>query len=259
MKHRGSASYQRFNMLDGLTALRAERYQNSFAPHSHETYQITLNESGLFKNQIHDQCLCAWPDSLIITHPDEVHTTICDQPAGHSFFTLYISPDLISKRNNGLTPRFSHVLHNNRASTLLNLIKNQSQTFSAIDAQLVMRLLDELLSEQLLHQDHATDHSWLTDHLQETIDQPFSLEETARQTGISPFKLIRLCKAVTGMTPLQFVMNQRILNGQQLLRQGLPITDVALLCGFYDTAHFHRHFKKLTGLTPASFRTAWLS
>jgi AraC-like DNA-binding protein len=259
MKPAGSASYQRFNSLDGLTALRAERYQCSFAPHSHDTYQITLNESGLFTNHIQDQCLSAWPDSLIITHPEEVHTTICDQPGGHSFYTLYVSPDLFSHRNQGMAPRFGHVLHNHRAATLLRQFMNHHQSGTALNHQLLMRLLDELLSEQRQGQDPAADHSWLTDHLQETIDQPFKLDEIARQTGINRFKLIRLCKAETGMTPLQFVMNQRILNSQQLLRQGVPITEVAMLSGFYDAAHFHRHFKKLTGLTPANFRSAWLS
>ncbi|MFC3194952.1 helix-turn-helix domain-containing protein [Marinicella sediminis] len=259
MKHNGSATYQRFPMLDGLTALQAEQYQNSFAPHSHETFQITLNESGLFKNQINGHCLCAWPDALIITHPDEIHTTICDQPMGHSFFTLYVSPDLFSHRNNGIAPRFAHVLHNTGASSLLQEIKHHSQTGRSISAHQIIKLLDQLLTEQLHEPVRVADHSWLTDHLQETIDQPFKLAETARQTGISSFKLIRLCKAETGMTPLQFVINQRILSSQQLLRQGVPITDVALQCGFYDAAHFHRHFKKLTGLTPASFRKPWLS
>ena len=258
MKRTASASYQRFNTFDGLTALRVKRYQNSFAPHSHDTYQITLNESGLFTNKIHDKSLSAWPDSLIITHPGEVHTTICDQPGGHSFYTLYVSPDLFSHRNQGMAPRFDHVLHNHRATTLLRQFMNHQQSGTAINHRLVMRLIDELLNEQLHSTEPTADHSWLTDHLQETIDQPFKLDDIARQTGINTFKLIRLCKAETGMTPLQFVMNQRILNSQQLLRQGLPIAHVALMSGFYDAAHFHRHFKKLTGLTPASFRSAWL-
>ena len=259
MKTAGTTTYHRFNKLDGLTAMRAEHVRNTFAPHSHDTYQLTLNEVGLFKNQIQDQCVCGWPDTLIITHPDEVHTTICDQPTGHSFFTLYVSPDLFRQRNQGYAPRFSHVLHNNRATSLLRQLNNQQQSRHAINPRLVLRLLDELLTDQLQDSDPAADHSWITDHLKEAIDQPFNLQETARQTGISPFKLIRLCKAETGMTPLQFVINQRILNSQHLLRQGVPVTEAALHCGFYDAAHFHRHFKKLTGLTPASFRSAWLS
>ena len=259
MKPAGSVTYQRFDVLDGLAALQAEGYQNTFAPHSHETYQITLVETGLFTNQISGRSVCGWPDSLVITHPGEVHSTVCDQPAGISFFTLYVSPDLFKHRNQGMAPRFDPVIHNHSVATSLRQIKHHGSANTDTLVRQVSHLLDQLLTEQLHDEVQHTDHAWLTDQLFDRIEQPFNLKHTAKLTGISEYKLIRLCKAETGMTPVQFVINQRILNSQQLLRQGTPIAEVAQDCGFYDAAHFHRHFKKLTGLTPASFQRPWLS
>ena len=38
-----------------------------------------------------------------------------------------------------------------------------------------------------------------------------------------------------------------------LLREGLPITQVAVEAGFYDQAHLTRHFKRIVGLPPARY------
>jgi len=34
------------------------------------------------------------------------------------------------------------------------------------------------------------------------------------------------------------------------------LTDIAVDCGFYDSSHFYRVFKKFTGYTPKKYRAA---
>jgi AraC-like DNA-binding protein len=44
---------------------------------------------------------------------------------------------------------------------------------------------------------------------------------------------------------------------QRLLRSALPIAEVAAEVGFSDQSHLTRHFKRLLGFTPGSYRRAW--
>lgn len=61
-----------------------------------------------------------------------------------------------------------------------------------------------------------------------------------------------------GQTPYQFLLGQRLLHAQYLLRERstLPITAVALACGFRSGAHFSSTFRRATGLSPAGFRNS---
>jgi AraC family transcriptional regulator len=57
-----------------------------------------------------------------------------------------------------------------------------------------------------------------------------------------------------GIAPYQYVLQQRVERAKQLLRRGeLAIADIALKVGFADQTHFTKHFRKITGVTPAKF------
>jgi AraC-like DNA-binding protein len=60
-----------------------------------------------------------------------------------------------------------------------------------------------------------------------------------------------------GHSPHAFVVRRRVeLAGQHMLQTGAPLSDIALRCGFVDQAHLCKHFRKLTGETPAAWRRA---
>ena len=49
-------------------------------------------------------------------------------------------------------------------------------------------------------------------------------------------------------------MNCRIDLARTLLQKGTDIGEVALVCGFFDQSHFHRHFKAMTTVTPREYQ-----
>lgn len=80
------------------------------------------------------------------------------------------------------------------------------------------------------------------------------LDELACLAGMSRYQLIRAFRAVTGMTPHAWLLNQRVNLGRQRIRAGESIADVAYDLGFADQAHFQRIFKAHAGVTPGIFR-----
>ncbi|MNR40249.1 HTH-type transcriptional regulator ChbR [compost metagenome] len=52
------------------------------------------------------------------------------------------------------------------------------------------------------------------------------------------------------------IQKVRLEHAHRLLHSDMPITDVALLCGYTDHSAFTRQFKALTGFTPRQYRQA---
>ena len=80
-----------------------------------------------------------------------------------------------------------------------------------------------------------------------------TLDDLARAAYLSPFHLARVFQRATGLPPHAYLLQTRILRAKALLAHGRAITDAAYELGFVDQSHFHRHFKRIVGLTPGEF------
>ncbi len=80
------------------------------------------------------------------------------------------------------------------------------------------------------------------------------LEQLARLAGMSRYQLIRSFRAITGLTPHAWQLNERINQARKRVLAGEEIAALAHALGFADQAHFQRVFKAHTGVTPGCFR-----
>lgn len=61
-----------------------------------------------------------------------------------------------------------------------------------------------------------------------------------------------------GLTPLQWITAQRLLEARRLLEAtDLPIDDVANHCGLGTAANLRLHLARDAGTTPTAYRTAY--
>ncbi len=85
--------------------------------------------------------------------------------------------------------------------------------------------------------------------------QAISLTDVAREAGLSPFRLAHLVKSHTGKSILQIIIITRIQHARQLLEDTDKTSiEIAYETGFNDQSYFIKHFKRLTGITPARYR-----
>jgi AraC family transcriptional regulator, transcriptional activator FtrA len=93
--------------------------------------------------------------------------------------------------------------------------------------------------------------SWMQEHL----DQPLSVDELAGRAAMSPRTFARRFRAMTGTTPHQWLLRQRILLAQRLLETTeYPIDLVALECGFGSATNLRQHFQRSLHTTPQAYR-----
>ncbi|MFC7531874.1 helix-turn-helix domain-containing protein [Actinoplanes sp. GCM10030250] len=92
---------------------------------------------------------------------------------------------------------------------------------------------------------------WVLDRL----DQPLTVREMARQAGMSSRNLARHFTAVTGTTPLRWLLTQRVRRAQELLETSdLSVEQVAARTGMGTATTLRRHFSSRVGVPPESYR-----
>lgn len=83
------------------------------------------------------------------------------------------------------------------------------------------------------------------------IDAPLPISAVARQAGVSPRQLERLFRGRLGQTPVAFALSLRLERARNLLRQtSLPVTSIAMACGFNSAAHFAVAYRQRFGRSP---------
>ncbi|MBE9158561.1 helix-turn-helix transcriptional regulator [Nodosilinea sp. LEGE 06152] len=93
------------------------------------------------------------------------------------------------------------------------------------------------------------------EYIQAHLSQELSLDAMAAQVGLSRSHFAHQFKQAMGVAPHQYVSQQRVEKAQRLLRsRQIPITDIALECGFANQSHLTKVFKKHTGTTPKAYR-----
>ena len=82
-----------------------------------------------------------------------------------------------------------------------------------------------------------------------------SVDEIAKNSGMSPRTLTRRFKAATGHLPGQYLQMIRVAAARQLFEDGeRSVQQAGVMVGYDDTAFFRRIFKRYSGLTPAAYR-----
>ena len=92
------------------------------------------------------------------------------------------------------------------------------------------------------------------DYLGDQAERNVGLDELAAAAGIGKFRLIRLIREHTGLTPHALQIAHRVRRARRLLEAGETIAATAAATGFADQSHLHRHFQRSLGLTPAEYR-----
>lgn len=90
-------------------------------------------------------------------------------------------------------------------------------------------------------------------YLSADLDLKLSLDNIAREVGLSRFHFIRLFKRHIGLSPHQFRIRHRIDAAKLLIQKGIPLSEIALETGFSDQSHFTNAFRQNTGLTPSQY------
>jgi len=209
----------------------------------------------------------AYPGQLVLINPGEVHTgsTAGDKPL--RYFSFY--PDRKALQQVAETLDIPIPADLNFPKSLQNL-SSLTQKLQRL-AVSFMNEADPLnqqeiffdCMQELLQQDPAKAGNipgkkdqrvtMLVDFIHAHFREEISLEQMAKLVNLNPFHLTRLFKKTTGLSPYDYLLITRTGYAKQLLRKGYKVQEAAQQAGFYDTSHFNRSLRRMTGTSPRSF------
>lgn len=85
--------------------------------------------------------------------------------------------------------------------------------------------------------------------------KPRGVADYARDLGVTPTHLSRVCRATSGRSALALLIDRRLYEARRLLRDtDLPVQKIAKTTGFGSPAYFSRAFRSEIGASPSEFR-----
>ena len=219
--------------------------------------------TGLYRQG--DMLLTPAKTSLFTRWEDEEN---CLQIQLNSQFIKAIAEQTLDRNLNRLEllPKFQ--MHDSQLEAIAMMLLNEFQQEN-LNNGLYLDSLTNVLAVNLLRNHTASKPqipfyegglpprqlSQILDYIDTYLAQNIKLADLAGLLDISPFYFSRLFKQSLGITPHQYLSQQRIERAKQLLKQtDLLITDIALECGFNSHSHLSKKFRQVTGVTPKVYR-----
>lgn len=128
-----------------------------------------------------------------------------------------------------------------------------------ISALLYELIVDIVQNTEDLHESPTFGHrqrilksaDWIRAHSHE----PLTLEQIAEVSGYSAYYFSRMFHQLIGRTPIQFVLESRIVKSKQLLTStNWSVQHISEQVGFAQSSYFIRRFRSAEGITPEQFR-----
>jgi AraC family transcriptional regulator len=135
------------------------------------------------------------------------------------------------------------------------------QTSGTHEDLTVESLLAEILSFAARRSQHESRHApgWLSRILEKLRIEHcrrLTLDELAREAGVHPVHLSRIFRRCVGEGIGDHVHRLRVRTAcERMLDPYASLAEVSLATGFADQSHFTRSFRRITGMTPAAFRS----
>lgn len=247
----------------GVELYRAHIVRHAFDPHTHDGFGLGAIETGVERFRYRGAEHLAAADSLVMMHPDELHTGRAETEGGWHYRMAYIAPAVVAEVTGEAGWWFSDVvradpLRAQRITMLLDALW-QAREPLAFDS-----LLHSLLG---LFRPHAriprkgddgrpARFAPVLDYLHAHLSRRLTLDELAAVAGLSPFHFLRQFQAQHHATPQQLLMALRLAEAKRLLSRGEPPAQVAAAVGLTDQAHLTRAFARRYGITPARYQRA---
>jgi AraC-like DNA-binding protein len=250
--------------IPDLECFRVVNFVHEYPRHSHATWAIGVVDDGTGGIWYRGANERGGPGELITINPGEVHTGYPLQRGGISYSMLYIGEKLMKEILPGITelPTFSGIavqdstlaLKLRRLCRLLEFARPSLRTETQLLAQL--RRLFVRHARAWVRQPSGNEPGQaraIKEYLRANVHRNVRLNELAALTGLSKAYVIRSFRRVVGMPPYEWLLQLRIEEARKRLQKGSSISDLAMELGFADQSHFHRRFKSVTGMTPATY------
>lgn len=250
-------------MLDKISFENIKTLDKSFSKHFHDTYTLGITYDGFFKSHNLTKEFYFYKESIRINNPGDIHS---GQSSSWTHANFYPTVELLSSIYYEIyeeykTPYFiNHIIED--PTLFLKLHDFFFAYFNNLDTLEIETKLHNALSYLIINYtsynkklntifDDKKIVKLTYEYIKDSLDTKFTLDELALNSNLSKYHFLRVFKKEFGLTPHNFIINQRVNKAFELIKNGTKISQACLDVGFNDQSHFTRNFKRLYGYTPS--------
>ena len=267
--------------IDWLSSVSVNDYPSARALdwHEHEEMEVIFPVRGNFHYEFRDaQTVDVDANSFVCIPPHACHRLRDAIDAPGNRFSLHLKRKVRGMKSGALTATEYKRIYDRllarqcirtslspiqkmATTSLWKLISHPNASLADMDIPKVRLLVCQLLCECESPTERTPVKSsfeimkearnWLMKNAADSVN----LDDLVSFIGYSRVRLFALFKEHVGQTPGEYLRGMRIEKAKELLAESSQtISEIAKACGLGDPAHFCRLFKKMTGLTPMSWR-----
>lgn len=247
--------------LSGVVeVLHAHFPSHAYPSHTHDAWTVLIVDEGAVRYDLDHREHGLAQAQVSLLPPNVPHDGRSVRPEGFRKRVLYLEPDRLGDNVIGAAvdqPEYVDPVLRHRIHQLHGVLRDGKED---LEAQSRLTLIEDRLRQHLRRNVTAPDDhhdpgvaKLLRDVLDESVPQGITLDDAAKLVHAHPTHLVRAFSREYGMPPHRYLTGRRVDLARRYLLDGYPPAEVATLAGFYDQSHLNRHFRKMLGVTPASF------
>lgn len=169
------------------------------------------------------------------------HQLIGEWDFNPNLFHLYNTPELTDLLNKF----FKIMMGNNSLKSVFADLTFKEVMIRLLQTQALLALEIGQSSNSVL--------LYLKEFVRKHLTEKLTLESLQKVANMSKSTLTRMFKKELGLSPMEYIINERLQRSKELLRMTKSVKEACFGAGFTDVNYFVRLFKSREGLTPGAY------
>lgn len=247
--------------------------------HEHEFYEVFFFLSGDVSYSIEGRTYQLRPGDILLTDNRDIHKPEVRPGKPYERYVIWIEPAFLTRVNtmgSDLTRCFTDA-----SEKKYKRIRPESSVMSHLKGicEKMLRNRDEeefgsgtlsyiYLVEFLVYLNRAyfatpedirkdvTENEKINEvvaYINDNLADDLTLDLLADTCFVSKSHLAHQFKLYTGLTLYQFIIKKRVTVARNMIREGTPVMEACMRCGFNDYSNFLKAFKREFGRSPKEF------
>ena len=245
----------------------------------YDKYKISVSLSSGMSGVFNDRVIPSDEGDIIFFRPDEVHFAKVSRTGVHRYFDIFIPIEYFKgfgvsaqkietflehrdkSKGNCIRPDSVDRTKTLKLTESLISVLKENKNFQTLKTALAIFELISLCSE-MYHQgygnvteDGAPDCvNCALKYISQNFSNKIALENIAVEASCSVVYLSEKFKEYVGCSVYTYLTQYRMAVAERLLKADMSVTEVCYECGFYDSSHFIKIFKRFYGITPLEYK-----
>lgn len=258
----------KLNDIGTIELLNASFKEHSFKKHFHEEFCFGVVSSGQLDFNYRGEKISATKGLINLCNPGEIHDGFSSE--GWAYKMFYVNPKLMAQLSSSISGKINDIpffkegvifdeylalkldklndtMFNQKSFTI-----EKEQEFIEVVSLFIKRHADSFIPiEKLISSKELIKNS--LEYINDNLQYDITVSKLSQMANLSLYYYIRIFKKEIGLTPKDYLIQQRIKKAKELILKKYPLSQVALMSGFYDQSHMLKYFKSYIGVNPSSF------